>query len=378
MARGVLVPNAGVALVELDSGASPQGVVERFQDERRARASTRYTCHLGPQARPHPERGPLRHQMTCIDDISQRGMLGERITRAGMRGVALLPALSLKHLMVSTGRKRAASTTPCCSASRPSPTCSRPGSSCCSAPPFAPTASSGCCRRTPLPNMLGSMIRLSRPAPARCSTETLSGRCRPQLLRQLTCHSVTEWPAPAGAPAACWASWQDSFPGTACTPSDRNRAAPRQFELTARRHAPCPRSGMLTRLRQGVTQRGRANRLAKRAAKIGIVGRQCRACHLRFAAVSCSVRSSYRSPPLREKFSGGSHSRQLPAADWVTSPSPTLPCSPDFPPVSTRGICEHACVAEAIQSECASSAWVGSFFFQCNRSCGLRRASGSV
>ena len=89
------VPDAGLALVELDSGASPQGVAEGA------------IKRGDPLGRTHDIRvvqkskhGLTRHEGRC--DISQRGMLGERIT-CRHEGVALLPALSLEHLMVGSG-----------------------------------------------------------------------------------------------------------------------------------------------------------------------------------------------------------------------------------------------------------------------------------
>ena len=64
---------------------------------------------------------------------------------------------------------------------------------------------------------------------ARYSTETLSRRCRLQLL-------IYGLPQPQRQPPTGLLAGLP--PRTACAPSDRNRAAPRQFELTARRHAP--------------------------------------------------------------------------------------------------------------------------------------------
>ena len=86
------VPDAGFAVVELDSGASPQGVAEGAM--KRSDPLGRAHDILVIQKR---KQGLTRHEGRY--DISQRGMLGERIKCR--HKVALFPALSLEHLMVS-------------------------------------------------------------------------------------------------------------------------------------------------------------------------------------------------------------------------------------------------------------------------------------
>ena len=195
---------------------------------------------------------PSSHNMAAMFE------LGRGARRRNARDWSFLAPPSDPQLFCDrTCRRSAASTTPSCSASRPLPTCRRLGSSCCFALRLAATTPSACFRRTPLPSMLGSMIRLLRPVSVRCSTETLSRRCRPQLLRQLNFGygGFGLGSAGAAAPAAYWASWQDSLPALLACLSDRSRAAPREFERTARRHAPCPYNGMLS------CSRGRTGRL---------------------------------------------------------------------------------------------------------------------
>ena len=149
---------------------------------------------------------------------------------------------------------------------------------------------------------------LLRPASARYSTETLSRRCRLQLLRQLTCHSATEGLV----------------------------YGPRQFELTARRHAPCTRSGMLSGSR-GPTGRlphtalggelrcsGAAPRAGRRGNLTWMATRRClRLRRARFRDAPFSTRPRVASRALLLSQAGPHATRAFTA--FPTSPAVVVP-----------------------------------------------------
>ena len=120
-----------------------------------------------------------------------------------------------QHLCGSSCRKSAASRTPCCSASRPSPTCSRPGYSCCFALPLVQTTFS-----VGPPHSTAEYAREHDDAVEACLSTLLCGDVASPL--PATAASAAHLPrgfgglglrsATAGAPAAYWGFWQDSLP----------------------------------------------------------------------------------------------------------------------------------------------------------------------